>query len=134
MQNLNSKCKPWRRWWGMSVTNLRRWENMVTWLEHVPKTWERLGLDMIQKRSNSDFDVKYTTIQFYSNSYNSQSDRWIELQFYVESPDMLSYLGLKLQVNRCSESHRNTGQQRLHEFCYLFKSRAINKGITRHVS
>jgi hypothetical protein len=31
---------------------------------------------------------------------NSQSDRWIELPFYMESPDMLSYIGLQCQVNR----------------------------------
>jgi hypothetical protein len=75
--------------------------------------------DTIQERSNSDFHVKCVTIHFYSNSHNSQSDCWIELQFYVESPDTLSYLGLKLQVNRSSGMHRNTGQQRLYEFCYL---------------
>jgi len=69
--------------------------------------------------SDSDFDVKCATIQFYGNSYNSQSDRWIELKVYVESPDMLSYLGLNFQVNRSSRRHRNTGQQRLYEFCYL---------------
>jgi hypothetical protein len=57
---------------------------------------------MIQARSNSDFDVKSATIQFYDNSHNSQSDRWIGLQLYMESPDMFSYLGLKLQVNRSS--------------------------------
>ena len=49
--------------------------------------------DTIQARSNSDFDVKYATIQFYSNSHNAQSDRWIGLTFYMESPHMLSYLG-----------------------------------------
>jgi hypothetical protein len=32
---------------------------------------------------------------------------------------MVSYLGLKFQVNQSSERHRNTGQQRLYEFCYL---------------
>jgi len=32
---------------------------------------------------------------------------------------MFSYLGLKFQVNRSSERHRNTGQQKLYEFCYL---------------
>jgi len=32
---------------------------------------------------------------------------------------MLSYLGLKLQINKSSGRHRNTGQQRLYEFCYL---------------
>ena len=76
-------------------------------------------IDTIQEMSDSDFDVKCATIQFYGNSYNSQSDRWIELKVYVESPDMLSYLGLNFQVNRSSRRHRNTGQQRLYEFCYL---------------
>ena len=51
--------------------------------------------DTIQERSNSDFDVKCAIIQFYNNSHNSQFYRWIELKFYVESPDMFSYLGLK---------------------------------------
>jgi hypothetical protein len=59
----------------------------------------------IQERSNSNFDVKCATIQFYGNSHNSQSDRWIELKFYVESPDMFSYLGVKLKVNRSSGRH-----------------------------
>ena len=76
-------------------------------------------IDTIQEMSDSDFDVKCATIHFYGNSHNSQSDRWIELKVYVESPDMLSYLGLNFQVNRSSRRHRNTGQQRLYEFCYL---------------
>ena len=80
---------------------------------------EDRGNDTIQKRSKSDFDVKCATIQFYGNSHNSQSDCWIELKVYVESPDMLSYLGLKFQVNRSSGRHQNMGQQRLYEFCYL---------------
>jgi hypothetical protein len=37
----------------------------------------------------------------------------------VRKIDMLSYLGLKFQINRSSERHRNTGQQRLYKFCYL---------------
>jgi hypothetical protein len=74
---------------------------------------------MIQERSNSDFDVKCATIQFYGNNHNSQSDRWIGLKFYVKSPDMLSYRGLKFQVNWSLGRHLNTGQQRLYEFCYL---------------
>jgi hypothetical protein len=37
----------------------------------------------------------------------------------VDSPDIVSYLGLKFQVNRTLERHRNTGQQMLYEFCYL---------------
>jgi hypothetical protein len=45
---------------------------------------EERGNDMIQLRSNSDFDVKCATIQFYDNSHNLQSDRWIELKLYME--------------------------------------------------
>ena len=77
------------------------------------------GHDTIQARSNSDFDVKCATIQFYGNNHNSQSDRWIRLKLYVESPDMLSYLGLTFLVNQSSGKHHDTGQQRLKEFCYL---------------
>jgi len=36
---------------------------------------EDRGNDTIQERSNSDFDVKSASIQFYGNSHNSQSDR-----------------------------------------------------------
>jgi hypothetical protein len=80
---------------------------------------EERGNDTIQARSNSDFDVKCATIQVYSNSHNSQSNSWIGLKFYVESPDMFSYLWLKFQVNQSSRRHCNRGQQRLYEFCYL---------------
>jgi hypothetical protein len=75
--------------------------------------------DTIQERSNSDFDVKSASIQFYSNSHNSQSNRLTKLKFYMESSDMLSYVGLEFQVNQSSGRHRNTGQQRLYEFCYF---------------
>ena len=75
--------------------------------------------DTIQERSNSDFDVKCATMQFYNNNHNSQSDHWIRLKMYMESLDMFSYLGLKFQINRSLERHCNTDQQRLYEFCYL---------------
>jgi len=75
--------------------------------------------DTIHTRSNLDFDVKCATIQFYSNSYHSQSDRWIGLKFYMESPDMFFYLELKFLVNRCLGRHQNTSQHRLYKFCYL---------------
>ena len=55
----------------------------------------RILCDMIwatKKQSNSDFDVKCAPIQFHGNNHNFQSDRWIGLKFYVESPDMFSYL------------------------------------------
>jgi hypothetical protein len=80
---------------------------------------EERGNDTIQKRSNLDFDVKSASIQFYGNSYNSQSDCWIGMKVYMESSDMFSYVGLKFQVNRSLGRHQNTGQQRLYEFCYL---------------
>jgi len=57
--------------------------------------------DTTQIRSDSDFGVKSATIQVYNNSYNSQSNRWIELKLYVVSLNMLSYYGLRLQVNQC---------------------------------
>ena len=82
-------------------------------------TWSRNPHDMIQQRSNSDFDVKCATIQFYGNNHNSPSDRCIDLKFYVVSPDIFSYIGLKFQVNWSLERHRNMGQQRLYEFSYL---------------
>jgi hypothetical protein len=85
-------------------------------------TWSRnphAKIDMIQARSNSDFDVKCATIQFYGNSYNLQSDPLIKLKFFMGSPYMLSYLGLKFQINQSWGRHRNTGQQRLYEFYYL---------------
>jgi len=73
--------------------------------------------DTTQTRSDSDFCVKCETVQVYNNSHNSQSNHWIELQCYVDSPDMLSYI--KFQVNQSSGRYGNTGQQRLYEFCYL---------------
>jgi len=80
---------------------------------------EERGNDTIQERSNSDFDVKYSIIQFYDNNYNSQSDHWIGPKFYVESLDMFSYLGLKYQVNQSLGRHRNTGQHMLYFVIYF---------------
>jgi len=45
-------------------------------------------IQTMKKQSDSDCDVKYATVQFYNNSLNSQSDCWIGLKVYVESPDM----------------------------------------------
>jgi len=60
----------------------------------LPKLWLTWNLtDTIQKMSNSDFDVKRATIQFYENSHNSQSDSWIELKFYVKWLDCFPTLG-----------------------------------------
>jgi hypothetical protein len=46
-----------------------------------------------KKKLDADSNVKCITIQFHSNCHNSQSDRWIGLQVYMESLDMLSILG-----------------------------------------
>jgi hypothetical protein len=75
--------------------------------------------DTTQVRLDSDFGVKCTTVQVYGNSYNSQSDHWIELKVYVDSLDMLSYYGLRFQVNQSLGRHHNTSQKRLYEFYYL---------------
>jgi hypothetical protein len=80
---------------------------------------EERGNDTIQARSNSDFDEKCAPMQFYGDSNNSQSDCWIGLQCYVESPAMLCYLRLIFHVSWSSGRHHNTGQQRLYKFCYL---------------
>jgi hypothetical protein len=46
--------------------------------------------------------VKLFIVQFYDIRHNSQSDCWIEIKLYEETPDILFYLGLKLQVNDSS--------------------------------
>jgi hypothetical protein len=92
---------------------------------------EERGNDMIQERSNVDLDVKCATIQFYGNSHNSQFDCWIALKFYVESSDMLSYLGLNFQVNQSTRRNLNMGQQRLCEFCYLLPFDLWTSYLTR---
>jgi len=80
--------------------------------------------DTTQVSLDLDFGVKSTTVQVYGNNHNSQSDRWIGLNVYVDSPDMLSYYGLNVKVNRSSGRHNNTGQRRLYEFCYLLLIRS----------
>jgi hypothetical protein len=72
-----------------------------------------------EKQSDSYYDVKCTTVYFHENSNNSQSNSWIRLKLYMKSLDLLLYLKVKFQVNQSSRRHRNTGQQRLYEFCYL---------------
>jgi len=92
-----------RIWSTTNQLNPLRWPNirpnqLLTSNNRISlASWCKLEsiIDMIQARSNSDFDVKSATIQFYGNSHNSQSDCWIKLNFYVESSNMLSNLGLK---------------------------------------
>jgi hypothetical protein len=81
----------------------------------------------MKKQLNSDSDVKYTTVQFHGNNYNSSSNRWIKLNFYIQSLDRLSDLELKFQVNQISKRHLNTGQQRL--FIFWIDSLATRETI-----
>jgi hypothetical protein len=48
-------------------------QNISVVLKKEHKIVEK-DVDTIQERSNSNFDVKRASIQFYSNSRNSQSD------------------------------------------------------------
>ena len=63
------------------------WIAQLNWiylvLVWVPDTVQ--PCDTTQVRSDSNFGLKSTTVQVYNNSHNSQSDRWIGLQFYVHS-------------------------------------------------
>jgi hypothetical protein len=40
----------------------------------------QLKSDTIQLRSDSDFSVKFSFVQFYAIEHNSKSNRWIELK------------------------------------------------------
>jgi hypothetical protein len=53
------------------------------------------------------------------------------MKFYVESPDILVHLRLKFQVNLTLGRHRNTGQHRLYEFCYLLPFDLLTSYLTR---
>ena len=75
--------------------------------------------DTTQVRSDLDFSIKSATVQVHGNNHNSQSDRWIGVIFYVDSPHMFLYLGLNFQVNQSFGRDRNIGQDSLYEFCYL---------------
>jgi hypothetical protein len=69
--------------------------------------------DTLQARSDSDFGVKYSTVQFYAIEHNFKSNRWIELKLYQMIPDIFVYLGVKVQVNRSSEMTCNSCQKKV---------------------
>jgi hypothetical protein len=75
--------------------------------------------DTTQERSDSDFGVNFSTIQFYAIEHNSKSNHWIELKLYQRIQEVFLYLWIKFQVNRRSERTRDIRQNRLYEFCYL---------------
>ena len=53
--------------------------------------------DTTQVRLDLDFGIKNATVQVHGNNYNFQSDCWIRVIFYVDSPNMFYYLGLKIR-------------------------------------
>jgi len=53
--------------------------------------------DTTQARSNSDFDVKFSTIQFYAIKHNFKSNHWTELTLYQKIPEVFIYVGIHFQ-------------------------------------
>jgi hypothetical protein len=56
---------------------------------------EEGGNDTVQPceaRSDSDFDIKVFTIQFYTIKHNFKSNRWIELKLYQKILEVLVYV------------------------------------------
>ena len=74
---------------------------------------------MTQARSDSDFGVKFSIVQFYAIEHNSKSNCWIKLKLYQKIPEVFFYVIVNVQVNRSLEWTYDLGQNRLYEFCYL---------------
>jgi hypothetical protein len=51
--------------------------------------------DTIQVRSDSDFGVKFSTVQFYAIEHNFKSNRWIELKLYQKILEEFVYVEVK---------------------------------------
>jgi hypothetical protein len=50
--------------------------------------------DTNHTRSDSDFGVKFSIVQFYAIEHNFKSNRWIELKLYQKIPEMFVYVGV----------------------------------------
>ena len=75
--------------------------------------------DTNQARSDSDFGIKVSSVQFYAIEHNFKSNRWIELKLYQKIPEVFVYVGIHFQENPHSERTCNISPNRLYEFCYL---------------
>jgi len=75
--------------------------------------------DTTQARSDLDFGVKFSTVQFYAIEHNFKSNRLSELKLYQKIQDVFVYVGVNFQVNQSSERTCDIGQNSLYEFCYL---------------
>jgi hypothetical protein len=87
--------------------------------------------DTTQARSDSDFGVRVSTVQFYAIEHNFKSNRWIELKLYLKIPEVFLYVGVYFQVNPCSKRTCDIGQNRLYEFCYLLPFDLWTSYLTR---
>jgi hypothetical protein len=82
----------------------------VATLAHVAGLgMQRSYCDTIQVRSDSDFGVKLSIVQFYAIEHNFKFNRWIDLKFDIKIPDILDYDGVKFQMNRCLKRIFNIG-------------------------
>ena len=59
--------------------------------------------DTTQARSDSDFGINFSTIQFYTIAHNSKSNHWIQLKLYLKIPEVFVYVGVNVQVNQSSK-------------------------------
>ena len=60
------------------------------------------------------FSVKLSIVMFYGINHISQSDRWIELKLYKQSPNIFFYLGLRFQSNQSqAKSYRAKNYEQL---------------------
>ena len=75
--------------------------------------------DTTQVKSDSNFGVKVSTVQFYAIKHNFKFNRWIELKLYQKISEIFVYIEVHFQVNQSLEKTCDIGQNRLYEFCYL---------------
>ena len=85
-------------------------EEKVATLAHVTGLgMKRSYYDTIQVRSDSEFGVKFSIVQFYAIEHNFKFNCWIDLKFDIKTPDVLVYVGVKFQMNRSSKRIFNIG-------------------------
>ena len=89
------------------------WKSFLTHVDMVQPC------DTIQARSNSDFGVKFYTVQFYVIKHNSKSNRLIKLKLYKRISKVFFYVGINFQVNQSLKRTCDIAHNRLYEFCYL---------------
>jgi hypothetical protein len=78
-----------------------------------------MNCDTIQARSDSNFGIKFSTVQFYAIDHYFKFNRWIELKLYQKILEVFFYLEVNIHMNRSSRRTSDMGQNRLYKFCYL---------------